>query len=281
MNLGNKFSGKSKSQGISGRRVVTESDLEWCDAVLVNGEGSGTARYVFDALSRAHAKGKKAYLVNTIWKEKVPSMWEALIPHLDEISTRGVISLKNVEAQGAKDARWFLDFSYFASIDEKSIFYDFEGASVLGDFYEYEEEAPELEKALGDMPRLPMIPHSCDWSYFIKSLRSAELYVTGRHHGMYAACKARTPFVLYKREGHKLQDLLDSAKVSIPIPENKSELLEAIEWTRQNRDVYDRLFDWMETQEEWPGFPAQVNGPSPGWLGSRVGALRKLLPAKA
>ena len=255
LNYGNLLSKNSwEKDHAKGRRKVEEIDLDWCDLVLVNGEGSGTAPYNLNVLFRANSKGKGTYFVNTIIrKEKVTGAWRTLFPDLNEVSTRGIISNKNAELSGAKDTRCFLDFSYFADIDENSLFYDFKGSDVLGCFYEEEERKSELEEAIGNIKRLTMIPRICDWSYLVKSLRTAGIYITGRHHGMYASCKARTPFVLYQREGHKLQDLLCTAGVNIPIPENKIQLLDAIKWAKENNDIYEKLFEWMEGQKKWPG----------------------------
>ena len=255
LNLGNVLSKNSwEEKHDRGRRKVEDEDLDWCDSVLVNGEGSGTTPFNLNALNRALDKGKRGYLVNSIIRsEKITGSWRKLLPKLNEVSTRGVISMANAEQVGVEKVNSYLDFSFFADIDESSLYYDFKGSDVLGCFYEEQTDRYELEESLGRIKRMPMIPRICDWSYLVKSLRTSGLYITGRHHGMYAACKARTPFVLYQREGHKLQDLLDSAGVAIPIPKSKVELIDAIYWAKENIEVYYNLFEWMERQQAWPG----------------------------
>ena len=170
-----------------------------------------------------------------------------------QVSLRGRTSFEYALQCGALNPSHYMDFSYYASINERSLYTDFGNAEVCGDFYELETTRATLERLLADMPALPMIPRVCDWSYLVKSLRTASLYVSGRHHGMYAACKARTPFVIYKRENHKMLDLMHTAGIHIPYPETPVEMVEAIQWARNNRDVYERLFDWMDTQPPWPG----------------------------
>jgi hypothetical protein len=92
-----------------------------------------------------------------------------------------------------------------------------------------------------------------DWSYIVNSLQCANLYVTGQHHSVYAACRARTPFAVFEVNTHKLRGLFKWAGVNIPIAKTRQQLAEVIEWAKNHKDVYERLFDWMEEQPVWPG----------------------------
>jgi hypothetical protein len=95
------------------------------------------------------------------------------------------------------------------------------------------------------------------WSYVVNSLRGANVYVTGQHHGLYAACLARTPFAFFRVYNHKISALFEWAGVEIPIAENLSELMDTIAWAKTHRDVYDQFFDWLEQAPTWPGIGKQ------------------------
>lgn len=253
LNYGNQPGKAMQAKGMASHRPISEDDLAWCDAVLVNGEGGGRSRFNLHSLLCALDANKAGYLVNSTWHQDVSQLWKSVLPRLTAVSLRGSISMQYAISCGAKATSHHLDFSYYAAINERSLYTDFGNAEVCGDFYELESNRAALERLLADMPVLPMIPRICDWSYLVKSLRTASLYVTGRHHGMYAACKARTPFVIYKRENHKMLDLMHTAGIHIPYPETPAEMVEAIKWARKNRDVYERLFDWMEAHPRWSG----------------------------
>ncbi|WP_156467861.1 MULTISPECIES: polysaccharide pyruvyl transferase family protein [unclassified Methylobacterium] len=253
LNYGNYQSRLIKRRGGVAKRPISDEDLAWCDAVLVNGEGGGAARWNLNALAAAHSAGKKTYLCNSIWPERLHPDWKELLPVLTKVNLRGAISLKHCLSHGAVGAEATLDFSYFNSVGNPALYYNFNGGELFGDFYEFEPEREKLQAAFIGWPTLPMIPRICGWDYFVKSLSTASLYVTGRHHGIYAACKARTPFVTYRRENHKILDLFESSGISIPYPSSETELNEAVAWARANRGVYDQLFDWMESQAPWPG----------------------------
>jgi hypothetical protein len=70
---------------------------------------------------------------------------------------------------------------------------------------------------------------------------------------VYAACRARTPFVIFKLYNHKISGLFQWAGVDIPIARNRWELAYAIRWARRHREVYETFFAWMERQPSWPG----------------------------
>jgi hypothetical protein len=253
LNYGNFHSKLIEQRGGIARKPISDDDLAWCDAVLVNGEGGGAAKWNMQALVTAHRAGKRTYLVNALWPERAHADWGQLLPALNEVGLRGEISLRHCRSHGAIGAAAWLDFSYFHKVQNPALYSDFNGEEVLGDFYEFEPERDKLQAAFTGWTALPMLPRVCGWDYFVKSLSTASLYVTGRHHGMYAACKARTPFVAYKRENHKIIDLFESAGISIPYPTSEAELMEAVAWARANRGVYERLFDWMESRTPWPG----------------------------
>jgi hypothetical protein len=89
------------------------------------------------------------------------------------------------------------------------------------------------------------------WSRLVNSLRGAKLFVTGRHHGVYAACRAEVPFLAYRGNSHKIEGLIASAGVNIPVFDRPDNLNEQIELCLSLRSEYDALFHWMASRPKW------------------------------
>ena len=224
------------------------------DAVVVNGEGTlhhkGQNHWIYKFLKFAQQNNKKTYLVNTVWA-KNRGDWSKVLKKLDYINVREVLSQRAISREYGMKVPCFLDFCYYANINEDEKYKDFNGEEVFGDFFLYTKCRNPLNNTSN--PRLPI--QKRNWSYIVKSLRTCSLYVTGRHHGLYAAAKARVPFVTYKHNCHKIKGLFKGANVDIPIPRNAEQIKEAMKWARNNYDVYLRLYDWMDKQPIWQGLP--------------------------
>ena len=221
-------------------RYVLVDSYEEADAIVINGEGTmhhGGGSKFMEVLNRAVIDRKRTYLINTVWAS-MPEAWRYLLHSFSQIYTRETLSQKEITAFGT-DAIVYLDQSYYADIPDGD-FRDFKGETATGDYFQH--TAP------------------CDlhlkrdsWGYIVRSLRTASLYITGRHHGVYAACKARCPFVAYKHNCHKIEGLLVTAGVKIPIPQSPREIDSAIKWAGRNKSAYDDLFDFMESYPDWDG----------------------------
>lgn len=230
--------------------VYSSKAVENCDVILCNGEGTLHHRPdhpILKPILYGQELGKKTYLVNSVWDgmEGDHSDW---LSKLDGLVLRESMSQEHMHSSQGVNAEVLPDFSYFCPINEGSPFFDLKNNVVYGDWHLTD---PFDAKYMKDKTILTM--KSGKWSTLIKSLRTAKLYVTGRHHGVYAACKAKIPFVAYDHNSHKIPGLFKSAGVDIPIPTNKKEVLEAIDWASKNHHVYKTLFDWLDSQKEWTG----------------------------
>lgn len=245
------------------RNVLTGSGYQFVptivesDICLVNGEGSMHHQSVdFHRKMRTMHRGKqlqkKVFLVNSVWQDN-GLKYHDLLKSLDGIAVRGVASQRQLHIDHGIKAARHLDFSYFLDIDESVDFVDFDGAVVMTDCW----ISPDIRwawlnvSAVQSFKKIDLKDFS--WSSLIKSLRTASLLVTGRHHGMYAACKAEIPFVCMRGNCHKMEDLLHSSRVQIPIARNTVEVLALIRWALKNPVPFEKLFDWMRDQTRWTG----------------------------
>jgi hypothetical protein len=240
--------------------VVTEGPAQ---IVVVNGEGSmhdGSRDFhqKMQALTRAVQEGIPAHLVNTVW-ENNPHDYDAVLPRLSSLVVREPFSLRELEERHGVRGRLSPDFSIFAPVEEVVPRLDFRGRQVASDFYSQEFKAfvRVTGGSLGKTPYLDL--RRVTWPECVASLRTASVFICGRHHGIYAACRARTPFVPFRGNTRKVEGIFALAGVDIPLCASPQELPRALAWCLENRVVYDRLFDWMEQAEPWTG-PAPVAG---------------------
>jgi len=247
-------------------------DLGFQRGFVMNGEGAlqeeakgwedGRAGMLMQGLKQAKDMGKKVYLVNAVWLNMRP-VWGDLLRSLDGLSVREPISQRCMEEEQGVRPDVYLDLSYSCPLDMSKGDGRLAGKDVLGTIYP--RNMPDHDKFSGrnwmfwGMKRLRMggtgdyKEEIADWSDVVNSLRPARLYVTGQHHGVFAACKARTPFAFFKVYNHKIKGVFEWAGVDIPIAEDRRQLREAIRFARENPGVFEKLFDWMEAQPAWPG----------------------------
>jgi len=255
--------------------------IERCDAVVVNGEGAmqeqekpwsaGRVTAIMEGLRLAKRLGKKAYLVNSVWYRMNPG-WGNVLESLDGLCVREPISQREMERHQGVRPDVFLDLSYSCQLDSTVGTTRFAGKDVIGTLYK--RNMPNdgafshrnwrfwRMKRLGLGGAAEGRKEPANWSYVINSLRHANLYVTGQHHGVYAACRARVPFAFFRVYNHKIRGLFEWAGVDIPIATDRNTLLEAMQWAATHRDVFERLFDWMEQQPAWPGLGPDRRAPT-------------------
>ena len=230
--------------------VLTDNDDY--DILIVNGEGSmhhdsKAYQSKMKALGIAIGRGKRAYLVNTVWQENSPC-FDHVLKHLDGVVVRECASQDDLITRHDTQAIVRIDVSYWATIDESAPYLDMRETMVVNDFYSREFHnfvqltgGPLHRHAFLDMREL-------SWSSLVKTLRTASLLVTGRHHAVFAACRAKTPFVALRGNTHKIEGLIDMSGLPIPVCRKPSELTEAIRWAKENKAVYEQFFNWIDQQ---------------------------------
>ncbi len=230
--------------------IVTGEDF---DVLVVNGEGSmhhggGAFRDKMRLIDAATAAGRPALLINTVWQDN-PHDFDTALAKCRQVVVREVLSRRAIARHGIA-AEAAPDLAYFAPLANGDIV-DFKGRIVMTDF---------LSREFGSFVRLrsrwaegyPFLDmRAMDWSTLVRSLETSRLLVTGRHHAVYAACKARTPFLALAGNTHKIEGIIASAGADIPVFRKFSDLKTAIGEAEGWRGRYDRLFDWYERQEPW------------------------------
>jgi len=238
----------------AGRLVNADEDY---DELFVNGEGSmhhGGPGFVkkMQLLQEAVASGRRAHLVNSVWQQN-DGTFDAVLKRLTSISVREPLSQRDLADRHGTDAPWHLDASFYAAIDESASApaEDWHGRVIITDFYAADLDV-WFKVTRGPAERCHYIDmRDMSWSSLVKSLATARLLLTGRHHAVYAACKARVPFIAMRGNTHKIDGLIAASGLPIPIVDRLWDLEAHIVSAKASRAMYDELFDWMSRQPAW------------------------------
>lgn len=223
------------------------------DVLVVNGEGTmhhdskGQIRKM-TALARAQELGRSTMLVNSVWQQN-DGRFDEVLRRIDHIVLREVLSQKDLLERHGVPAKVSPDVSYHLKLAEPGQIVDCSGGLALTDFYS--REFSQFVRLTGgrlirEATFLSM--QELDWSSLVHSLKTASLLVTGRHHAVYAACRAGIPFVAVPGNTHKIEGLIASAGVDIPLCRDPSELPWAIARAQDNPEPYRELFAWLRDQ---------------------------------
>ena len=236
------------------------------DVLIVNGEGSmHNSRKTFLkkmlVLQKAVKVGIPAYLLNTVWQNNSNEFDETL-KKLTGITVREVKSQRELKEKHHIDAKVVIDASYFAPIDKKDEIIQFSGTPVKTDFYFPDTETWSQDKDIFKDIQYFSI-EDVSWSTYVRSLQTCSYLITGRHHAVYAACKARLPFVVSDSNTHKITGLIASAGAKIPVAAHPNELPEIISRIDELAPEYEKLFNWMASQRPENIIPEIKRVPNP------------------
>lgn len=228
------------------------------DALIVNGEGSMhhdriSARRKMEVLSEAVDAGKPAWLINTVW-QAMSHEHDPVLQALEGVVAREPLSQAALLAHGVK-ASVKPDLSYFHPARDPEVVSDFGGAPIMTDFWSDSFDAfarPTSSYLKGyrffEFPKY-------DWAGAVESLKTTSLLITGRQHAVYAACKARTPFLAIRGNTHKIEGMIAMAEADIPVLDRPADIRDWVDRMPERRAEFDRLFDWLDAQKRRGAFP--------------------------
>jgi polysaccharide pyruvyl transferase WcaK-like protein len=225
------------------------------DILIVNGEGSmhhNSKNYVnkMELLKQGQRDIKKTYLINSVW-ESNDNRYDDVLKALDGIVVRESASSTEMIKHGVVPLVR-IDLSYFFELhSDDAGFKNLKGAKTITDFYS-KDFGGWVKYCGGERSKLPYIDlNAFSWAGLLRTLKTSDLLITGRHHAVFAACKARTPFVALESNTHKISGLVRMSNIPIPICETPSELTKAIKWAEQNKNAYIDFFDFLDEQPKF------------------------------
>lgn len=229
-------------------------DFNSFDLIILNGEGSihDDAKKMISYLeymNNASANGVITMLVNTVWHNNSKTTTR-LLEDIDYVSVREIKSKNEIQNVIDKNVDVYLDLSFYVEVSEINIS---KSKIVSGNKFLPKKQREKFEN-IGETSHIDIFQD--DWNEIVNKLRSSEILVTGRHHEMYAACKARCKFIVLEGNTHKNSGLLKTFDCNIPYLETTAtndEIKKAINEISLYEDEYTKLFDTME-QEVSPNF---------------------------
>lgn len=217
------------------------------DAVIVNGEGTmhhdkPVPHQLLQVIRNAKVLGKKTALINTVWQSMTLDDEMKDVLRDTYISVREVMSWEELQRDDIR-ADIHLDLSYYNDVPEKV---SPQRELVIGKFFMQQDYRPE------GINHIDIFKD--DWNTVVNILRNTDWFITGRHHELYAACKARCSFAALSGNTWKNEGLIKTAGVDIPIESPTllhSRIPEFLDRCKEHRLEYVKLFDWMQTQPKF------------------------------
>jgi hypothetical protein len=201
--------------------------------IILNGEGTmhhnqPAALAWLEVLVRAQNMGIETWLVNSIWQEMDQTCAD-IIKRCTKVEVREILSHLALAEQGV-DSKIAPDRSIRSDVSlqerEWVTVYKGQGALVNG----------HNTKIEGSYPEINIFKES--WEDIVNKLRNADLLITGRHHEMYAAIKARCRFIIVGENSWKNTGLLQTCS-ELPMDITVQEALSG-KWDWE----YDKIFKW-------------------------------------
>ncbi len=236
------------------RTTLDLEGVEASDAVLVNGEGTlhdDTPRSIriLDLLSAAQDMGKGTALCNASWF-RMGNSHDHVLRRLDRLEVRELLSRDQLRSRHKVESTMALDASYSHPARARR------GRAPNARIRMTDLYWPGLrgfaKPTGGPMARFEYIPMDVlDWQAMLDTVVASEIVLTGRHHGVYAACRARVPFVALAGNTPKIEGLAAWSGLELPVTADVTELGGLLARIRRYRAAFEALFDWMEDQPRW------------------------------
>lgn len=217
------------------------------DAVMINGEGtihhSGhRARYLMAMIEEAKRRGKRVMLVNALFQQYDCSSDDLLA---------GLALLAVREPRSAAFARRYgghphvlLDSAADPAFLASGVARRLKDGTVIGGAHKDGLLERPFAGVQGDRLRMG----DASFEDIVATLRNAEIYLTGQHHGVYAAALAGCPFVATPSNSHKIESFVEWTGLPLPVCLRQDEIRPAMAFALRNRSMFADLQEFMRQQ---------------------------------
>ncbi len=245
-----------------GRDETVLRMLQDVDAVVVNGEGTihhGAGRPWLGLLAVAQRLGRLTLLVNAVFQET--SGFDETLSRLDEFTVRESLSAAHARDRGLR-ARIVAD-SYLAagfSSGQEPL-----SGVVVTDWHPQRTDVAHVMEAFRqehDCEFVPLRTPECEtrWAGLPCELRTAEVVVTARHHGVCAAIVAGRPFVALPSNTYKIEGMLGDLGMSHLIVADLPGLLRQKDWAVTHAEEFRTLAGRLSDRSPLSMFEALGSG---------------------
>lgn len=225
-----------KKNGMEVIRTLTRQDInnrrnlhriKDCDIIVVNGEGTlhdGWGRDWLTKFIKLIPKDKKAVLINSVWHNM------GKIKGLDKFSLISVRELNSFESivkdYPRPDKIWVVpDVIFYTEVPKKiHIGYgDSNNGSITDKLNKHGNYFPLHYKRIGTF-KYPGVLKAQDLKSYHKWLKSLDLHITGRFHGVCLSAMAGAPFLAFESNARKIEGILRDMNCSELLIKNLDEV---------------------------------------------------------
>lgn len=210
------------------------------DHVIVNGEGTlhnnrQGAVSILNLAQRALDAGCTVSIVNSIW-QNMDTQWKSVTDKLCVWSVRDPLSQQYASKEFKRTPDLCPDYSWFEPVTVHKSNRDLVGigGSLQGLLYPNWQE----------YTRVNIFENT--WNDLVNLCAECNVLASGRHHELYAACRAGIPFVALDSNSWKNHAL--ACHGNIPVLDHLPETLSEIQqFASTYKDQYSKIFNWMHS----------------------------------
>ena len=204
-------------QHVANKIPALKEAINKCDIVIVNGEGSLHDSYgkrFLIGILQLIPNGKKAVLINSLWHEmgKIPNMDKFSLISFRETKSCCKFILDHPELQSrtyiTPDVIFALDIEHKNIIGYGDSVYGNKASqlSQKGNYFPLDYK----RKATANFPKEIHEYKPSDVQDYIRWLKTLDLYVTGRFHGVCLSAIAGTPFLAFPSNAQKIEAIISN-----------------------------------------------------------------------
>jgi len=223
---------------------ITKNSLLKFDKVVLNGEGTlhhnqKNAKKFLTYLDIAQKNNIETYLINSVWQD-MSKQYDKILKNLKVLEVREINSYNELKNKHNILSTIKPDQSYFHNVVNLK---DFKKIDIYEGGYSSMEVIGYLRKKIKQTayPSIDIFTQS--WEEVVGRLKNSDLLITGRHHEMYAACVAECKFIPFSGNTWKMEGLLNSAGVNIPM--NKLLIKEVL--SGEYDEEYNKLWLYLRS----------------------------------
>lgn len=220
--------------------------FEAADAILINGEGTihhstRRAQHLMAVILEAKAMGKRVLLVNALFQQYQGA--PDLLADLSLLTVREPRSAAFARVYGGQPTT-LLDSAADTSFMGPGRATPLTSGLVIG----YAKKVERFPVAFAALQGHKLSMFHGGFDDIVATLRQAKVYITGQHHGVYAAALAGCPFVTVRSTSHKIESFIDWTGLPIPVCQTPGEIEPALEFAMANPSIYKDLQQFMAEQ---------------------------------
>jgi hypothetical protein len=231
---------------IIGRHKVGEFEVDAAsfaaaDAIVINGEGTihhstKRAQHLIASILEAKRQGKRVLLVNALFQQYTAPA--DLLAGLNLLCVREPRSAAFARVYGGEPLTLLDSAADPAFLTE--------GTPLTSDLViGYAQKVERFPMAFNALQGHKQSMFKGTFDDIVATLRQAKVYLTGQHHGVYAAALAGCPFVAVRSTSHKIESFIDWTGLPIPIAQTAGEIEPALNFAMANPSIFKDLQQFM------------------------------------